>query len=103
MASTLPSASDCCTPCAHALTVTIVQTGGGGGSGDALVFDTTEDLRAYGSFGTNRYAIVLGNLVPGDGEGRQFFWDEVGTDPDNGASVVRPDDFAGAGLWRQWV
>lgn len=103
MASTLPSAGDCCTPCSHTLSVTIVESTGGGGGTQGLVFDTTQDLRDYGTHSDNSFATVLGDVTPGDGNGHQYWWDESGSDADNGASVIRPDDFTSVGVWRQWI
>ena len=104
MASTLPSTGDCCTPCDRAIP-TIVITSGEAATGGPPVFDTTEDLRDYSSAlsATARFAIVLGDVEPGDGNGHQYWWDESGTDADNGASVIRPDDYAGEGVWRQYI
>ncbi len=105
MASTLPSANDCCTPCAHATPTVVVVTPGGDSSSTSQVFDTLEDLRAYESALAElaRYAIVLGETVPGDGNGRHYWFDVDGSDADNGASVIRPDDFIGTGVWRQYI
>ena len=106
MASTLPSAGDCCTPCDRAIpTIVIAGDGSGSGAGGPPVFDIIEDLRDYSSAlsAAARFAIVLGETTPGDGNGHQYWWDETGTDADNGASVIRPNDYAGAGIWRQYL
>lgn len=106
MSSTLPSASDCCSPCSHTLTVTIVETPDvHDDTGAVLTFQTTADLRARGSIGltAESFAITFGDTAAGDGNGHQYFWDEAGSDADNGASVIRPDDFSGAGIWRQYL
>ena len=70
-------------------------------SGDTLVVDTVEALRALPSSDEYSIAFTRGELTKWDGFGRTYMWDATGVEADNGASIIRPSDFDGAGLWRQ--
>ena len=83
-----------------------VSSGGGGGTSlGTLVLDTVAQLRAVTSAnaGLALYAVVKGNAAPFDGAGGDYVWDAIGTDADDGLSVIRPNDFTTAGIWRKHV
>lgn len=63
--------------------------------------DTVADLREIPTSSTNRLAFVLGYFTRLDGEGRRLAWTVGGTDPDDGVTCFRPNDYnpAVGGTW----
>lgn len=100
MASTLPTPNSCCSQCSG-VTVEIELTSGPTVLGNAgfFVVETLEALRAIPSAATNRYAVLLGELVKYDfGSAKQYYWDQENTDADAPLTVVVPNDNLG-GRW----
>jgi hypothetical protein len=104
MASTLPSANDCCSQC-NGLSVTVEIVTGGVANGNAGFFavETLAALRAIESAAINRFAILLGNEQRYDfGPAKYYYWDQNSTDDDDPFFVVVPNDNpSGPGRWVQ--
>jgi hypothetical protein len=98
MAFTLPqTATDCCNRCPEGSGTTVVI------NGDTLVVDTIAALQALPGSDDYSLAYTRGGTVKYDGFGHAYMWDPTGTEADDGAAIIRPSDFDGAGLWRQWL
>ena len=63
--------------------------------------DTLAQLRAIASDDVNRVCILAGNVSAGDGGGGVYTWYGLANDADDPMLVIRPNDYAGAGVWKQ--
>lgn len=48
-------------------------------------------------------AMVYGGAALGDGLGGIYRWDAAGAEADDGMGVIRPNDFAAAGVWKKFL
>lgn len=65
------------------------------------VRNTVAELRAVPYAANKRYAIVFGNLAPGDAQNRTYWWKDSETGDDDGISIIRPTSQPGGtdGAW----
>jgi hypothetical protein len=76
-----------------------------GVAGGALKVNTVALLRAVSSAlsAVAGAAFVWGNAALGDGLGGVYRWDGSASDADDGMGVIRPSDFAAAGVWKKFI
>jgi len=98
MASTLPNAEDCCTPCDRCDDVTVV-TGLTSTAPGVFFLDTVVELKAAGFAATNDRAFLAGLAAVGDGLGGMFYWDAASVLVADDVNTVNPTGNPGAGRW----
>lgn len=97
MSLTLPSPSDCCSPCSG-LSVSIVDTGAG-------TFSVALATQIYGltSDAGNTIAVATDGSTTGDGNGGIWRWASTSTAADNFPLVILPADNPATGRWLKVV
>lgn len=105
MAQALPSATDCCSPCSICAPNTlIIVSGSGVGQIGFFTVNSVQAARAVPYATTNYQLSVNGNLTGGDGITFGIYdWDQLLTDPDDGADVINPSGNVLAGRWKRQV
>lgn len=93
MSMTLPSPSDCCSPCAG-LSVTIIDTSGG-----TFTVALATDIYGLPSAATNTIAVAQDEYVAGDGNGGVWRYSTTSVAADNFPLVIVPTD----GLGGRWL
>jgi hypothetical protein len=89
MASTLPSAQDCCSPCGSTDDLIV------GSSFGFFVVDDIAALRALDDSALNRFAEVsTGPVTVGS-----YVWSPTSGAADNGTTIIKPDVSTSNGRW----
>lgn len=100
MSLTLPSPSDCCSPCSG-LSVTVDTTGAGTFTWPLIANIYTTITQGI----TPTLGVTQDAYVTGDGNGGVWRWDAVSTLADDGATVIKPNDVdvSAPGRWRKII